>query len=218
MLRFASGGFGSGALVAPNVVLTAGHPTQFFFGSPPAGKDPRPENLRSVQVAETVTHRCYLTPKAAGCPGDPIDIALVRLATPITDVTPLRPVRWPLTYFWNFISPYRGDSCVAVGFGAFLSPDKKASLGVRRSAMSTIDTIGDTELVTVRGTGIATSGDSGGPLVCNGYIVGTVRGSSARLPAGANAFERSHEGYERSDLWRGWIADQTKRLAAKSGG
>jgi hypothetical protein len=222
MLRFATGNFGTGALISPTVVLTAahvvaGHPTKFFFGTPATGKDPVAEDLRSVDVAETIAHPCYATPKAGGCPGDTIDIALVRLVTPITDVQPLPVVRWPLTYFWNTISPYRGDSCTAVGFGAFLSTDGKASFGMRRSAKSTIDSVGKTELITVRGTGIATSGDSGGPLVCDGYVVGTVRGSSAAQAPDESPYERRKEGYERSDLWRSWISSETKRFEAKSG-
>lgn len=215
MLRFGSGSFGSGALIAPTIVLTAAHvaagnPTHFYYGTPPAGKAPTHDNLRPAPVAEIIIHPCYEKPKSEGCPGDKIDIAIVRLASPITDVAPLRVVERPLEYFWGTLSPYEGDSCMAIGFGAHLTADKKATLGTRRSARSTIKSVDKTELVTVRGTGIATSGDSGGPLVCGGRIIGTVRGASGGLTKGS-PYERSREGYERSDLWRDWIAATGRR-------
>lgn len=209
-LRFASGNFGSGALIAPTVVLTAAHvaggkPTHFYYGTPPAGKAPTFENLRSAAVAEIIIHPCYAKPKSAGCPGDAIDLAIVHLAEPITDVQPLRVVEWPLEYFWGTLSPYEGDSCTAIGFGAHLSADKKVTFGTRRSARSTVKSVDATELVTVRGTGIATSGDSGGPLVCGNRIIGAVRGNAGKAVAGS-PYERIREGYERTDLWRDWIA------------
>jgi len=224
MLRFATGSFGTGVLVTPTVVLTAAHvaggrPTQFFYGTAPEGKTPTPENLKVAEVAETVIHPCYDTPKAKGCPDggkDRIDVALVRLTKPITDVAPVPMVQYPLEMLWGMLSPYEGDSCVAVGFGAFLGPDKKVSLGMRRSAKSTVAEVNATELVTIRGTGIATSGDSGGPLVCGGRVIGVVRGSAGRATPGS-PYDRTREGYERIDLWRSWIATQTRAwsLAAK---
>jgi hypothetical protein len=215
MLRFASGNFGSGALIAPTIVLTAAHvaggnPTHFYYGTPPAGKAPTHENLRAAPVAEIYIHPCYEKPKSKDCPADVVDVAIVRLARPVTDVEPLRVIEWPLEYFWGKLSPYEGESCVAVGFGAHLSADKKVTFGTRRSARSTVKSVDDSELVTVRGTGIATSGDSGGPLVCGGRIIGTVRGASGGLTPGS-PYERSREAYERSDLWRGWIATTGRR-------
>lgn len=214
MLHFESGAFGTGSLISPTMVLTAahvalGHPTQFFYGSPPAGKAPTPANLSVVPVAEVIVHPCYEKPKAAGCPGDEIDVALVRLAVPIFNAKPLKIIDSAVITYWGSWAPFSltpsGTTCAAVGFGGYVDARGKAHAGSRRSATSIIDSIGPTELVTRRGTGIATGGDSGGPLICGDLIVGTVRGSAGAIPKGSNSFARTREGYERTDLWRAWI-------------
>lgn len=209
MLRFASGSFGSGVLVAPNVVLTAAHvargkPTQFFYGVPAAGKAPVPANLRSAKVAETLVHPCYTDAKGKANPAcsHVIDVALVRLDEDIVDVAPVPIEQRDLRYLFGLISPWEGDTCMAVGFGAHLEKNGQATIGTRRSSRSTLADVDSTEVVVKWTTGIATSGDSGGPLICGGRIVGTVRGSVGAT----NGYERTNEGYIRVDLVREWVS------------
>lgn len=204
LLRFASGNFGSGALIAPNVVLTAAHvalgkPHTFYFGAVAAGKSPVPANLQSAPIEEWVVHPCYDAPNGPGCPGK-LDVAVVHLAAPVTSVAPLRLYQGDLRRFWGLYNPYLGDVCTAVGFGAHLTPTAQNpnafTAGTRRSAKSKIVEVNGTELVVNWVTGIATSGDSGSPLVCDGLIVGTVRGSADKSNVGV---ERTREGYVRID-------------------
>lgn len=204
LLRFPTGNFGSGTLIAPNVVLTAAHvalgkPHTFFFGGVDASKTPTSENMQSAPVKEWVVHPCYDKPDGPGCPGK-LDVAVVHLATNVTTVTPVRRYTGDIRLFWGLYNPFVGDVCTAVGFGAHLAPTAKNpnayTAGTRRSARSQVSEVTSTEVVVRWVTGIATSGDSGGPLLCNGQIIGTVRGSADATNVGV---ERTREGYIRID-------------------
>ncbi len=214
LLRFPSKNFGSGALITPTVVLTAAHvalgkPDTFFFGTVAKGKSPNAATLRSVPVKEWKTHPCYATPLPDGCPGR-LDVAVVHLAEPITDVTPMARYDGDLRLLWGLYNPFVGDVCVAVGFGAHLEPDGKPgawTAGVRRSARSWVESVEDNEVVVRWITGIATSGDSGGPLLCGNKIVGTVRGSADPSNKGV---ERTREGYTRIDRVSDFVDAQAR--------
>jgi len=204
LLRFPSGNFGSGALIAPNVVLTAAHvalgkPHTFYFGAVAPGVSPVPENMQSAPIREWVVHPCYTEPTGPGCTGK-LDVAVVRLARPVTSVAPLPRYRGDIRLFWGLYNPFVGDVCTAVGFGAHLTPTDKNpnafTSGTRRSAKSRVADVTTNELVVRWVTGIATSGDSGSPLLCDGQIVGTVRGSADASNVGV---ERTREGYTRID-------------------
>jgi hypothetical protein len=208
----ASGNIGSGVLISPTMVLTAGHvaagrPHTVYLGSPAADALPRRENLVPFAIAEIISHPCYERRPLDGCPGpakDPIDVALLRLETPVEGIKPLPLVDTPLEMLFGLISPFRKETCLAVGFGIYLDAEDRRSHGTRRSALSTIDSIGPAELVVVRATGIATGGDSGGPLICRGQIVGVVRGSAVRIDP-ERPYDRTREAYERIDIHRAWI-------------
>lgn len=209
MLRFASGSFGSGALISPTVVLTAAHvalgkPTTFFFGNVDASKQPTAQNLRQAPVKEWAVHPCYDKPDGPGCPGK-LDVAVVHLATPITDVQPLVRYAGDVRLFWGLYNPLVGDVCEAVGFGAHLEGDAgRYTVGTRRSAKSQVTDVNGTEVIVKWVTGIATSGDSGGPLICDGKIVGSVRGSAD--PSNVSV-ERNREAYVRIDRSRDFVDD-----------
>jgi len=204
LLRFPSGNFGSGALIAPNVVLTAAHvalgkPHTFYFGNVELGKATTPENMQSAPIKEWVVHPCYDKPDGPGCPGK-LDVAVVHLAKGVTTVAPIRRYTGDLRRFWGLYNPFLGDVCVAVGFGAHLAPQPGKpgayTAGARRSARSRVDEVASTEVIVRWVTGIATSGDSGSPLICDGEIIGTVRGSADASNVGV---ERTREGYVRID-------------------
>jgi hypothetical protein len=203
---------GSGTLIGPSTVLTAGHVANahaatFSYGTPAPGKPASRPNLHDVAVKDFVIHPCYLKPVL--CNGDKVDVAILHLAEPVRDVAPMPVVDAPLEYFWGLLSPYEGESCKAVGFGGHIETTGHVSFAARRSAAITIEAVNDVEINTVWGSGIATGGDSGGPLVCNGKIIGTVRGSAGPVPTWS-PLTRVREAYIRSDRYRDWIRAQIR--------
>jgi hypothetical protein len=105
--------------------------------------------------------------RSNACPNPTIDVALMHLASPITDIPP---VALPAA---GDPPPAPGTTCTAIGYGANLQGSVQ-TLQAKRTATSTITSVSTQDIFVSEGTGIADSGDSGGPLVCNGFLVGTV--------------------------------------------
>lgn len=172
ILEFSTGRFGTGTLIAPNVVLTAGHVvggniTGFYVGRGYAveaymGETPT-TMMRRYEVLERVAHPDY-----TGTSGP--DMGLVRLAENVTEMAPI-PITTRL--------PEIGDTCTAVGYGRHEHPSDPMSATLflvkeKRSALVDITRIGMQYVSATWNTGIPDHGDSGGPLLCGGEIVGEV--------------------------------------------
>lgn len=164
--------FCSATLIAPDVVLTAGHCiewegetiTAFYTGNGQATLDDQAEPStvgmrRHPAIAQAMFpafEHFY------SCPDPELDLALVRLETPIDDITPI-----PLGD-----APLPGTSCTAVGFGAHDTDAGETTFLEKRVATVTVGDVRAMSLDVLHGDGFADRGDSGGPLLCGGALVG----------------------------------------------
>ncbi len=167
MLWLQDGGFCSGVLVAPNVVLTAGHcanvaSTGFYLGAGSAISTQKfrgpPANMTQLDVAEWQTAPGYV---AESC-GTSSDVGLVRLRCPTNAAAPVAVSSTPLAV---------GASCTAVGFGKH-DDNGQTYVGQKRSGDEQISQVLPYALGATSAGGIADSGDSGGPFLCDGQIAG----------------------------------------------
>jgi len=157
----------SGALVAPDLVLTAAHclaafgeagQYEVFFGAalPPLGEG------RFVRVARAWSHPAYEAESHA------FDVALLRLARGV-EVPP---------YELHAAVPQPGAAARAVGFGETRDPALPA--GVRRHGETTVVAVDEASFRAAPGPAMSCTGDSGGPVLIDGALAGiTVSGDVA---------------------------------------
>lgn len=198
------GGYCSGALVAPNAVLTAGHCVErevvaFFTGNGDGvaaiGIDP-PFGLREHRVIDQIAHPSY--EPSWVCPNASFDVALLRLETPVKRTKPLAIAATP---------PKLGASCSAIGYGVHNDAETgEATYAQKRRATEKILAFDETSILVGKGTGIVDHGDSGGPLVCKrqrtAQIVGVTSCGNVDSVAHTQAY------YGRTDTITNWI-DET---------
>jgi hypothetical protein len=125
------------------------------------------------------------------CPNSTFDVALLRLAAPVTGVNPVEIAAHP---------PRRGALCRAVGYGVHNGPSGSTTVEQRRSATETVASVDETAIEVAKKSGIVDHGDSGGPLLCGGRIVGVTSCGNDPSPAHTSAY------YGRVDAVADWIS------------
>lgn len=159
----------SGALIAPDVVLTAAHclnvfgpegPYEVFFG---AGLLPEPQG-RFVRVTRAVRHPDYVPETHA------YDAALLRLATPVPE-TPLR-LPGPTGFA---LAP--GMAARVLGFGE--TKDAQAPSGRRRQGTLSVTEVSPSAFRAGPAPAMSCVGDSGGPVLVNGATGEVLAGITA---------------------------------------
>jgi hypothetical protein len=95
------------------------------------------------------------------CPDPGADVAVMRLATPITDIAPLR--------LRASGPPALGATCRAIGYGLH-TEDGGTTFGQKRAGKEIVAEVTTSSIGVRLGTAVAADGDSGGPLLCEGAI------------------------------------------------
>lgn len=183
MIGFASGGVCTGTLIAPDVVLTAGHCVQgveeeisgFYLGaggpvlSNGGPSTDMPGNLTRYEVDKVALYPGFDVANSMSCPLATTDVAVLHLATPVTTVRPQSFPRPGSDARVVSSSLSVGQSCWTVGYGrhdvgGVTTTKEKRVAQVRVQSLAS----GSLSVVAAAGPsgGITDEGDSGGPLLC----------------------------------------------------
>jgi Trypsin len=200
LVWFQGGGFCTGTLVTPSVVLTAGHcvqdPIDGFYtgaGSPTTQIGANPvDGMTKHAVDKMIAHPSYSA--SGGCPNTTFDIGLIHLAAPLTGVA--------TTPYAKNGAPATGTTCTAVGYGTH-TENGQDQFEQKRTGTEIMQDVQATSVMVKLGTALADHGDSGGPLICNGVIAGA---TSCHTDGDWPAHQLEH--YARIDAASAWIDQQ----------